>query len=149
MFFKGQNWKHVQLIFSLDENSIFFWSTLVEIFCLKEIIHVNLYSKVNERWNPKNKKYIFTCPRCCCWRFHGFLMQNHKIPYQQLLIFQNSIFNEHGRRVGGGSFPHLPFWVLWPFYIIEKNVFNETITYFWNNFRQISNVNGYSNVKNA
>ena len=46
-----------------------------------------------------------------------------------------------------------PIWVLCPFYILEnvKNfrLFNDTISYFWNNFSQTSSINGYSNVRDG
>ena len=49
--------------------------------------------------------------------------------------------------------PPLPIWVLCPFYILEnvKNfrLFNDTISYFWNNFSQTSSINEYSNVRDG
>ena len=49
--------------------------------------------------------------------------------------------------------PPPPIWVLCPFYILEnvKNfrLFNDTISYFWNNFSQTSSINGYSNVRDG
>ena len=49
--------------------------------------------------------------------------------------------------------PPPPIWVLCPFYILEnvKNFrhFNDTISYFWNNFSQTSSINGYSNVRDG
>ena len=39
MFFIGQNLKHVHMTYSFLELLIFFWLTLVDIYCLELISH--------------------------------------------------------------------------------------------------------------
>ena len=50
-------------------------------YCLKEILHVNAYSKGNERGNKNKDKYIFTCLRCWCWEIRTFFNAELNIPF--------------------------------------------------------------------
>ena len=66
MLFIGQNSKPVHMTCIFFELLIFFWLTLVDIYCLqfvshyiKEILYVNTTSKGNHETNTKRYKFLF------------------------------------------------------------------------------------------
>ena len=87
MFFIGQNLKYVHMTYSFVKVLIFFWLTLVNIYCLefishyiKEIMDISKNSKGNESWKRNKKTHIFTCLWYWCWKILFFSSCRVKIP---------------------------------------------------------------------
>ena len=65
---------------------IFFWSILVNIFIWSLISHyINTPSKGNKWWNKNKEIWIFTCPRCWCWRILFFFNAELKVSWTDFL----------------------------------------------------------------
>ena len=73
MFFIGQNLKHVHMTYSFLELLIFFWLTLVDIWCLEFFspCQKNIVCEwIQTSWetNYEIKANIFTCFWYWCWK---------------------------------------------------------------------------------
>ena len=72
-FFTGQNLKHVFITYSFLELLIFFWPTLVYIYCLDWILFFTTLKKyymwiqTSKEINHEIKTNIFTCSWHWCW----------------------------------------------------------------------------------